>query len=250
MTSEETLQNTFDLDTNNGENKENNASMDFDLDEIVHVKDATADASVAPRPPKAGIWPAKIKRNMEKKFNLNTTRGPMEFIGVTPAKDKNGKAYVAAHLTCLLIDDTDNEDDNYNNYQLNAYVSSQVGKGRPTSSLHSLMNYLGNPVGNNEPIASLVTKAVDLFDEEPTGKVKVEWKAQYQDDSNNYKFVAIDAAGNFVPEGTPNSKLLDRMENFPFDETTKEYDYIVESPKDGTPIYAQAYIPMRNGFVK
>lgn len=247
MTSEDTITETMNNENNE---TENNASMDFNFDEVVHVKDATADASIAPRPPKAGIWPAKIKRNMDKKANINTPNGPKEFIGVIPAKDKTNKQYVAAHLTCLLIDDSDNEDDNYNGYQLNAFVSSQVGKGRPTSSLHSLLNYLGSPVSNNEPFMSLITKATETFDEEPIGHINVEWKAQYQDSDNTWKFVAIDPNGNFVAQGTPGSKNLDKMENFPYDESTGEYNYIVESPKDGTPIYAVAYIPMRNGFVK
>jgi hypothetical protein len=243
MTSEDQI---VDSMTTNVDENENNQSLDFDFDAVVHVKDATADASVAPRPPKAGIWAAKIKRNMDKKAVINDR----EFIGVLPAKDKSGIPYVAAHLTCLLIDDSDNEDDNYNGYQLNAFVSSQVGKGRPTSTLHSLLNYLGAPLSNNESLGSIITKATETFDEEPVGYVKVEWKAQYQDNDGRWKFVALDDNGNFVSEGTQGAKNLDRMENFPFNNETQEYDYIVESPKDGTPIYASAYIPMRNGFVK
>lgn len=244
MTSEDTfMDNLSNYDTTD---TQNNNSMDFDFEEVVHVKDATADVAVAPRPPQAGIWPIKIKRNMDKKVSTPSR----EFIGVVPARDKSNKQYVAAHLTCFLIDDSDDADNNYNGYQLNAFVSSQTGKGRPTSSLHSLLNYLGSPTGNDTPFLQLINHATEVFDEEPRGYAKVEWKAQYQDNDNKWKFVAIDANGNFVSEGTQGSKNLDRMENFPFNKETQEYDYIVESPKDGTPIYAVAYIPMKNGFVK
>jgi hypothetical protein len=218
------------------ENTETELTLDVFENSVIEVKDAQADHTIPPKPPKGGTHPVSIKRNTDKKITIQGR----EFVGVFPALDKNGKPMVKAHLICNIID----PDGDYNNFQVQAYVGSNVFGGRATSPLHSLMNYLGSPVSNAEKPLELVRKASELFDEEPKGYIHGDWQAQVKY-GEDYKLVFYNPKTNKyglfnkINEGMREGYLpLNTMENFPKD-SNGEYNHIVENPIDGTPVYAQ-----------
>jgi hypothetical protein len=218
----------------------------IDENEDIIVKDATADASIIPPPPTAKIWPVKLSRNTDKKLIVNGK----EYQGIFPNRDKTGKPRVAAHLILALIDES--EEAAYNGFKVNAYVDSGVYGGRATSALHSLLNYLGNPVSNSEKPFALTQKATDVIDDNPLAYAKIDWKINYDsgevDKLGNKIYITpeIDEHGNIYDTHQHNTKPLNRMENFPVDSEGNRIHFI-ESPKDGQVLYAQADF---RGFVK
>jgi hypothetical protein len=222
MTSEDDLMTTIPVQTttqptNQTQTTQNNNLDDFDFDAVIEVEDSSADFAVASAPPKAGIWPFKFKLNRDKK----QTVGGREFVGVIPGKDKNGINFVGAHLLLNLID-PDNEA--YNGFQIGEYVNSIKPRNKPTSALHSLANYLGEPIENKESIMGLVNKLNTLFDSEPTGYAELEWKAVYKS-SKDGKWKDIHT----------------RMVDFPRNQDGG-YSNQTENPETGETVYAFAYI--------
>jgi hypothetical protein len=222
MTSEFDLQQSAQNTTTNTNQTQNNEPIEFDFNAPIEVEDASADFSVASKPPKAGIRPFKFKRNLEKK----ATVGGREFVGVIPGIDKNKQRFVGAHILLNLIDP---DDEIYNNFQIGEYVNTIKPKNKPTSALHSLMNYLGKPIENSEPPLSLIQKVSDTLDEEPTGYAELEWKASYKSRDGQWKVIH------------------DRMESFPKEKDengkfTGEYSNETENPDTGEKVYAFAYI--------